>query len=51
MSRNIKPFGLRLPDKLKDELRLQAKKNKRSLNAEITLLLEKSLNSSSGIKE
>lgn len=40
MNRNIAPFGLRMPEELKALLQEQAKKNKRSLNAEILAILE-----------
>jgi len=36
----IKPFGLRMPDDLKDWLTARAKKAKRSINSELLLLLE-----------
>lgn len=42
MNRNIKPFGLRLPPKLKTWLQAQAKQNHRSLNSEILTRLEDS---------
>lgn len=44
MSRDIAPFGLRMPSALKEKLEKKAKDNKRSLNAEITSRLEESLN-------
>ncbi|WP_375752723.1 Arc family DNA-binding protein [Vibrio sp. HN007] len=40
MSRDIAPFGLRMKSDLKEALDMQAKENKRSLNAEITSRLE-----------
>lgn len=40
MSRDIAPFGLRMPSDLKELLDKKAKENKRSLNAEITSILE-----------
>jgi len=43
MSRNISPLGVRLPAEVKQALSAQARTNKRSLNAEIVLRLEKSL--------
>lgn len=36
----IKPFGLRMPNDLKDWLTARAKKAKRSVNSELLLLLE-----------
>lgn len=39
MSRDIAPFGLRMPAELKQQLQEQAKQNGRSLNAEIVYLL------------
>lgn len=44
MSRDIKPFGLRMPSKLKDALQKSAEENKRSLNAELVARLTESLN-------
>ncbi|EWS70735.1 Arc family DNA-binding protein [Vibrio vulnificus] len=43
MSRSINPFGLRMPSDLKDKLEEEAKKNMRSLNAELVARLEKSV--------
>ena len=40
MSRDIAPFGLRMPAELKAKLEKMATKNRRSLNAEIVVLLE-----------
>ncbi|EGR4068079.1 Arc family DNA-binding protein [Vibrio cholerae] len=42
MSRNINPFGLRMPAELKEKLEEEAKKNMRSLNAELVARLEES---------
>lgn len=42
MNRNINPFGLRMPEDLKKWLAEQAKKNNRSLNAEIVTRLQRS---------
>ncbi|MCG6265359.1 Arc family DNA-binding protein [Vibrio vulnificus] len=42
MSRNINPFGLRMPPELKEKLEEEAKKNMRSLNAELVARLEES---------
>lgn len=41
--RSINPFGLRMNAELKQKLVLAAKNNKRSLNAEIIVRLERSL--------
>lgn len=43
MSRDIAPFGVRMPSELKEELTWKAKQNKRSLNAEIVSRLEVTL--------
>lgn len=43
MSRDINPFGLRMPPELKQELDREAKLNGRSLNAEIVDRLRRSL--------
>ncbi|STY93394.1 Arc family DNA-binding protein [Moraxella bovis] len=40
MSRDIAPFGVRMPAELKEYLTQKAKENKRSLNAEIVERLE-----------
>lgn len=40
MSRDIAPFGVRMPAELKECLTKQANENKRSLNAEIVARLE-----------
>lgn len=37
----ITPFGLRLPDELKSWLEVQARENRRSMNGEITIVLER----------
>lgn len=37
----ITPFGLRLPDDLKSWLELQARENRRSMNSEITVIVER----------
>lgn len=39
----IKPFGLRLPDEIKDWLKLSAERNMRSQNAEIVLALKEKM--------
>lgn len=42
MNRQIAPFGLRMPEGLKDWLKQQAEQNRRSLNSEILARLEES---------
>lgn len=42
MSREINPFGLRMPIELKDKIQRQAENNGRSMNAEIIARLESS---------
>ncbi|WCD79147.1 Arc family DNA-binding protein [Pseudomonas sp. TUM22785] len=42
-TRDIKPFGLRLQPAVKDAARGEATMNRRSLNAEIELLIEEAL--------
>lgn len=41
MKKPISPFGLRLPDDLKSWLEVQARENRRSMNGEITVVLER----------
>lgn len=41
---NVPPFKIRLSEKLKEQITSLAKKNKRSINAEIVDLLEKASN-------
>jgi hypothetical protein len=43
MSRDINPFGLRMPPALKEEIEAAARESGRSLNAEIVSRLEDSL--------
>lgn len=43
MSREIAPFGLRMPKELREALQKSARQSKRSLNAEIVVRLEQSL--------
>lgn len=38
--RNIAPFGLRMPDELREAVTKRAKKNGRSINAEIVQILQ-----------
>ncbi|WP_363797822.1 Arc family DNA-binding protein [Lysobacter firmicutimachus] len=51
MSREINPFGLRMPPELRSELEEAALSNGRSLNAEIVYRLEESLNSKAVIAD
>ena len=43
MSRDVNPFGLRMPAEVKEELEKLAEQNRRSLNAEIVVRLEESI--------
>ena len=43
MSMDVNPFGLRLPPELKEELERLAEQNRRSLNAELIVRLEESV--------
>lgn len=43
MSRDIAPFGVRLPEPLKQKLLETARKHRRSMNSELILRLEQSL--------
>lgn len=43
MSRDIAPFGVRMPNEIKEQLTQKAYENKRSLNAEIVARLTDSL--------
>jgi hypothetical protein len=43
MSRDVNPFGLRMPSDVKEELEKLAEQNRRSLNAEIIVRLEESI--------
>lgn len=38
--RSITPFGVRMPDDLKEKLTVRAAKNGRSLNSEIVMILQ-----------
>ena len=40
MSRDVNPFGLRMPPEVKEELEKLAEQNRRSLNAEIIYQLQ-----------
>lgn len=39
--RDISPYGVRLPKELKEWIKQQAKENRRSMNDQIILMLEK----------
>ena len=39
----IKPFGVRMPDEMKDWLTARARKAKRAMNSEMLLLLEEAM--------
>ena len=43
MNKQIPPFGLRLPPEVKEQLEKLAEQNRRSLNAEILVRLENSI--------
>ena len=43
MSRDVNPFGVRMPPEIKAELEKLAEQNRRSLNAEIVVRLEESI--------
>lgn len=47
MNRSIAPFGLRMPPKLKEEISSRAKRNNRSINAEIVTLLQEAISDAS----
>ncbi|GAB6044385.1 Arc family DNA-binding protein [Endothiovibrio diazotrophicus] len=49
MSRDIAPFGLRMPPELKESLKEEADRNGRSLNAEIVYRLEMAMESSRSV--
>ena len=49
--REIAPFGLRMPHELKEQIELMAKKNRRSMNSEIVVLLESIVQSNTCIDE
>ena len=51
MSRDIAPFGLRMPSELKEQIEIMAKKNRRSLNSEIIVLLESIIEANNCIDE
>lgn len=41
--RNITPFGLRMPDELKEKIQERALKNGRSMNSEIIMILQEAV--------
>ena len=43
MSRDVNPFGVRMPPEIKAELEKLSERNRRSLNAEIVVRLEESI--------
>ena len=43
MTKQVAPFGLRMPPEVKEELEKLAEQNRRSLNAEIVVRLEQSI--------
>lgn len=49
--RNIAPFGLRMPDELREAVAERAKRNGRSMNAEILIILSTALLSEGGDDE
>ncbi|GJK86602.1 MULTISPECIES: Arc family DNA-binding protein [Citrobacter] len=44
--RNIAPFGLRMPDELREAIAERAKRNGRSMNSEIVQILENAISGS-----
>jgi hypothetical protein len=48
MSRDIAPFGVRMPHEMKEQLTDAAQRNRRSMNAELVARLEWSLRDESG---
>ncbi|MGL6392547.1 Arc family DNA-binding protein [Aeromonas veronii] len=46
---NIAPFGVRMPPELKQQLEKSAKKNSRSLNAEVVYWLQKAMDEQSSV--
>ncbi len=48
-SRKLTPFGVRLPDGLRDKLKQIAQQNRRSMNAELLIHLEAGLNNAEPI--
>lgn len=49
--RNIAPYGVRMPESLKEALTIRAQKNGRSLNSEIVMILQAAVDGSSGSVE
>jgi plasmid stability protein len=45
--RSITPFGVRMPDDLKERLTVRAAQNGRSLNSEIVMILQDAVDSAS----
>lgn len=48
--RNIAPFGLRMPEELREEIQKRAKENGRSMNSEIVHILEQHLDTTAAEK-
>ncbi|MFS1564202.1 MAG: Arc family DNA-binding protein [Candidatus Arsenophonus phytopathogenicus] len=48
--RSITPFGVRMPDDLKEKLTVRAAQNGRSLNSEIVMILQSAVNETSTSK-
>ncbi|MFP2768030.1 Arc family DNA-binding protein [Oceanisphaera sp. KMM 10153] len=51
MSRNIAPFGVRMPSELKDKVEEAARASGRSMNAEIVHRLQQSFAGGAGVPE
>ncbi len=47
--RSIAPFGVRMPDDLKDNLTVRAAQNGRSLNSEIVMILQDAIDSAAAL--
>ena len=48
MSRDITPFGLRMPEPLKSKIKAAADRERRSMNSQIVLILEAWIDTHSG---
>ncbi len=49
MTKQIVPYGLRMPPEVKEQLEKLAEQNRRSLNAEIVVRLEQSIKQEGGL--
>lgn len=49
--RNIAPFGLRMPEELREAIQQRAKNNGRSINSEIVQILQETLDTDKAISE